>query len=72
VDPNGSQALLSHEDVVDDLIHFDWVKFIHSFEGFNMEVAWSFTKTFDSAKAKVGNLQLQVNEESIAETMGLS
>jgi hypothetical protein len=28
VEPNGSQALLSHDDVVDDLVLFSWVKFI--------------------------------------------
>jgi hypothetical protein len=64
--------LLSHDDVVDDLVHFGWVKFIQYFEGFNLEVAQAFAKTFDGAKAKVGDMQLQVNEESIAEAMGLS
>jgi hypothetical protein len=72
VEPNGSQDLLSHDDVVDDLVLFGWVKFVQSFEGFNLEVAQAFAKTFDGAKAKVGDLQLQVNEESIAEATGLS
>jgi hypothetical protein len=30
VEPNGSQDLLSHNDVVDDLTLFGWVKFVHS------------------------------------------
>jgi hypothetical protein len=69
---NGSQDLLSHDDVVDDQSVFGWVKFVQSFEGFNMEVAQDFSKTFDGARAKIGDLQLQVNEESIAEAIGLS
>jgi hypothetical protein len=36
IEINGSQALLSHDDVVDDLAFFGWVKFIQSFEGFNL------------------------------------
>jgi hypothetical protein len=72
VELNGSQALLSHDDVVDDLTVFRWVKFIQSFEGFNLEVAQAFAKTFDGARAKIGDLQLQVDEESIAEATGLS
>jgi hypothetical protein len=72
VESNGSQDLLSHDDVVEDLILFNWVKFVQYFEGFNLEVTQAFAKTFDGAKAKVGDLQLLVNEESIAKAMGLS
>jgi hypothetical protein len=72
VEMNGSQALLSHDDVVDDLVVFGWVKFVQSFEGFNLEVAQDFAKTFDGARDKIGDLQLQVDEESIAEATGLS
>jgi hypothetical protein len=72
IELNGSQALLSHDDVVDDLTVFGWVKFIQSFEGFNLEVAQDFAQTFDGTRAKIGDLQLQVSEESIAEATGLS
>ena len=72
VELNGSQDFLSHDDVVDDLVHFSWVKFIHSFEGFNLKFAHAFAKTFDRAKYKVGNMQFQVNEESIAKATGFS
>jgi hypothetical protein len=72
IEMNGSQALLSHDDVVDDLVAFGWVKFIQSFEGFNLEVAQDFSQTFDGTKAKIGDLQLEVSEDSIAEATGLS
>jgi hypothetical protein len=72
IEPNGSQDILSHDDVVDDLAVFGWVKFIQSFKGFNLEISQAFAKTFDGARDKIGDLQLQVSEESIAEAMGLS
>ena len=36
VELNGSQAMISHDDAIDDLSLFGWVKFVHSFEGFNL------------------------------------
>jgi hypothetical protein len=39
IELNGSQALLSHDDAMDDLAVFGWVKFIQSFEVFNLKVA---------------------------------
>jgi hypothetical protein len=70
MESNGSQALLSHDDIVDDLMDFGWVRFIKLFEGFNLEVAQAFSQTFDGAKAKIGDLQLEVTEDSIAEATG--
>jgi hypothetical protein len=67
MEPNGSQALLSHDDAVDDLVAYGWVRFIKLFEGFNLEVAQAFSQTFDGAKAKIGDLQLEVIEDSIEE-----
>ena len=72
VELSGSHDFLSHDEAIDDLVPFGWVKFIQSFEGFNLEVSQAFAKTFDGAKSKVGDLQLQVNEESITEATGLS
>jgi hypothetical protein len=46
IELNGSQDLLSHDDVVDDLVSFGWVKFIQSFEGFNLKVAQDFAQEF--------------------------
>jgi hypothetical protein len=72
IEMNGSHDILSHDDVMDDLIVFGWVKFIQSFEGFDLEITQDFAKTFDGARAKIGDLQLQVSEESIAEATGMS
>jgi len=31
MEPNGSQALLSHENIVDDLMAYGWYRFIKLF-----------------------------------------
>jgi hypothetical protein len=72
IESNDSQAFLSHDDVVDDLTIFRWFKFIQSFEGFNLEDSQDFAQTFDGTRAKIGDLQLEVNDDSIAEAMRLS
>jgi hypothetical protein len=70
MEPNGSHDLLSHDNNVDDLMAFGWVGFIKLFEGFNLEFDQAFSQTFDCAKPKIGDLQLEVTEDSIAEATG--
>jgi hypothetical protein len=65
IETNGSHDLLSHDHAMDSLVQFDWVKFIQSFNGFNLEVARTFSKTFDGTRAKIRDIQLQVTEEFI-------
>jgi hypothetical protein len=57
---------------MDDLVAFGWDKFIQSFEGFNLEFAQEFSKTFNDTKVKISDLQLEVSEDSIAEATGWS
>jgi hypothetical protein len=42
IEPNGSQALLSHDDSMDDLVAYGYNGFIKQFEGFNLKVAQAF------------------------------
>jgi hypothetical protein len=72
IEPNGSQALLSHDDVIGDIVAHGWDIFIKWFEGYNLVVAQDFTQYFDGFKAKIGDLQLEVTEDSIAQATGLS
>jgi len=53
---NGSQALLSHGDVVEDIVAYGWDGFIRRFDGFNLVVAQAFSKTFDGTRAKIRDL----------------
>jgi hypothetical protein len=65
IEPNGLQTLLSHDDAMGRLSQVDWLGFIQSFDGFNLEVAKEFSRTFDGTKAKIGDVQLQSLRNSL-------
>jgi hypothetical protein len=56
IEPNGCQALLSHDDTIDDLKDHVWDVFLKKFEGYNLQVAKSFAQTFDGFRAKIGDI----------------
>jgi hypothetical protein len=66
IEPNGCQALLAHDDAINDLQAHGWDIFIRKFEGYNLAVAQAFAQMFDGFRAKVGDVQLEVTEDSIA------
>jgi hypothetical protein len=70
-EPNGSQALLTFDGAFADLEQFGWLSFIRKFDGFNMIVAREFALSFDGGRAKVGDLQLEITEQSISSATGL-
>jgi hypothetical protein len=70
-EPNGSQALLTFDGAYADLDEFGWLSFIWKFNGFNIPVARQFALTFDGCKAKVGDLQLEITEQSLSLATGL-
>jgi hypothetical protein len=70
-EPNGRQALLTFDGAYADLEEFGWLSFIRKFDGFNMVVARQFTLSFDGGRAKVGDLQLEITEQSISLATGL-
>jgi hypothetical protein len=72
IEPNGSQALLTHEDSIGAIVAHGWDIFIKWFEGYNLEIAQPFAQSFDGSKAKIGDLQLEVTEDSIAQATGLA
>jgi hypothetical protein len=53
LEPNGSQALLYHDDAVEDLKSQGWDAFIKRFEGYNLHVAKEFAQTFDGCRRKL-------------------
>jgi hypothetical protein len=71
IEPNGIQALLSHDDAIDDLKAHGWDIFLRKFDGYNLAVAQAFAQTFDGFRAKVGDVQLEVTEDFIAQATGL-
>jgi hypothetical protein len=70
-EPNGSQALLTFDGAFADLEEFGWLSFIQKFDGFNMIVSRQFALSFDGGRAKVGDLQLEITEQSISSATGL-
>ena len=63
IETNGSQALVSHDDAIEDLKNHGWDVFLEKFQGYNLHVEKSFAQTFDGFKAKVGDIQLELTEE---------
>jgi hypothetical protein len=68
---NSSQALLLFDNARKELEDSGWLTFVQRFEGFNLFVAQHFTLTFDGCRAKVGDIQLEINEEFISSAIGL-
>jgi hypothetical protein len=71
IEPNGIQTLLLFDNAREDLESNGWLVFIQKFEGFNLAVAQQFSLTFDGCRAKVGDIQLELNEEFLSSATGL-
>ena len=54
IEPNGSQALLSHDDAIDAIVAYGWDIFIRKFEGYNLAVAQEFDHSFDGPRPILG------------------
>jgi hypothetical protein len=65
-EPNGCQALLTFDGAYSDLEEFGWLPFIRKFDGFNISVARQFALSFDGCRAKVGDVQLEITEQSLS------
>ena len=70
-EPNGSQDLLMFESAHSDLEENGWLPFIQKFEGFNLCVARQFALTFDGCRAKVDDIQLEIDEQFISHATSL-
>ena len=66
IEPNGVQTLLLFDNAREDLESNGWLVFIQKFEGFNLAVAQQFSLAFDGYRAKVGDIQLELNEEFLS------
>jgi hypothetical protein len=66
IELNGCQALLSHDDAINEMKAHGWDVFLKKFEGYNLQVAKAFAQTFDGFRAKVGDVQLEITEDFIS------
>jgi hypothetical protein len=71
IEPNDNQALLMFDNARKDLEDNGWLTFVQRFEGFNLAVARQFAMTFDGCRAKVGDIQLEIDENFISSATGL-
>jgi hypothetical protein len=70
-EPNGCQELLMFDGAYSDLEEFGWLPFIRKFDGYNPNVARKFALTFDGYRAKVGDVQLEIDEKFLSLATGL-
>jgi hypothetical protein len=70
IEPNGIQTLLLFDNAREDLESNGWLVFIQKFEGFNLVFAQHFSLTFDGCRAKVGDIQLELDEEFLSSATG--
>ena len=70
IEPNGVQTLLLSDNTREDMESNGWLVFIQKFEGFNLAVAQQFALTFDGCRAKVGDIEHELNEEFLSSAMG--
>jgi hypothetical protein len=70
-EPNGCQAFLMFDGAYSDLEKFGWLPFIIKFDGYNPSVARQFALTFDGCRAKVGDVQLEINEQFLSSATSL-
>jgi hypothetical protein len=70
-EPNGCQALLMFDGACSDLEKFGWLPFIRKFDGYNPIVARQFALSFDGCRAKIGDVQLEINEQFLSSAISL-
>jgi hypothetical protein len=70
-EPIGFQALLMFDGTYSDLENFGWLSFIRKFDGYNPSVARQFALTFNGCRAKVGDVQLEINEQFLSSATSL-
>jgi hypothetical protein len=70
-EPNGKKSLLMFDNAHQDLADSGWITFVERFEGFNICVSQQFAMTFDGCRAKVGDIQLEIDEQFISLATGL-
>jgi hypothetical protein len=71
IEPNSVMTLLLFGNAREDLERNGWRVFVEKFEGFNLAVAQQFAQTFNGCRAKIGEVQLELNEDFISSATGL-
>jgi hypothetical protein len=65
VEPQGLNFLNANPKIRASFEQVGCIKFCKKIHGYNRQVAREFAENFNGTKTKVGNLQLQVSEDSV-------
>lgn len=71
IEPENMKIAEAYDDTLQHFRSIGWFTFLHKFLGHNKQVAESFAQTFNGVKARIGDLELSVDEGSIAKATGL-
>jgi len=66
------ELIEANEDYYPTFQNFGWLYFLRMFNGYNSRVTKAFALIFNGEYAKVGDIELQTNEEMIAKVTKLS
>ena len=70
-EPNGCQALLMFDGAHRNLEKLGWLLFITKFDVYNPIVARQLALSFDGCRAKIGDVQLEINEQFLSSATSL-
>jgi hypothetical protein len=68
----GIELIEANEDYYPTFQKVGWLDFLRMFNGYNSQVTKAFALSFNGEYAKVGDIELQINEEMIARVTKLS
>jgi hypothetical protein len=71
-EPNGPEIIQAYYDISKLFQTVGWANCIQAFKGHNIKVVRAFAQSFNGKRAKVGDVELLVDETFIAEATGLS
>ena len=60
-----------HERCLEIFENKQWINFFEKFNGHNEQVSMAFAETFNGEIARVGNLQIRLSEDILAQVTGL-
>ena len=59
-----------HERCLEIFENKQWISFFEKFNGHNEQASLSFAETFDGERARIGNLQIRLSEDILAQVTG--
>ena len=71
LEPDNTQWILQFPRSSELMRNAGWFSFCENLQGYNTQVTWAFIKNYKEGAFQLQNLKAMVNEESIAEAIGV-